>query len=113
MTRRRLVILDTALAHPAPVLNPSGSAATVFPARGGRLFPRPGDTTLVLDAAAASFIVVDGSGKVVRVMAVPRASEANNLMSGIFGQPVIDSGGRLIYRTYPQPTGYSPATFNL
>jgi hypothetical protein len=113
MTRRRLVLLDSGLAHPIPVLNASGAAATVFPARGGLLFPRPGDTTLVLDAAAASFVVVDGAGKVVRVMAMPRASEANNLMSGLFGQPVIDSAGRLIYRTYPQPKGYSPATFNL
>lgn len=113
MTRRRLVILDSALAHPVAVLNPSGAAATVYPARGGLLFPRPGDTTLVLDAAGASFVVVDGAGKVVRVMAVPRASESNNLMSTTFGQPAIDSAGRLIYRTYPQPTGYSPATFNL
>jgi hypothetical protein len=113
LTRRRLVILDSTLAHPEVVLSPSGAAATVFPARGGTLFPLPGDTTLVLDAAGASFVVVNAAGKVVRVESVPRASDATTLMNPNLGQAVLDSAGRLIYRVQPFPTGYSRASGNL
>ena len=113
LTRRRLVILDSMLAHPQPVLTPGGAASTVFPARGGTLFSLPGDTTLVLDAAGASFVVVSGDGNVVRVEAVPRASDANVLMNALLGQPVLDSTGRLIYRVQPFPTGFSRASGNL
>ena len=85
----------------------------VFPARGGVLFPLPGDTTLVLDAAGASFVVVNAAGKVTRVEAVPRASDASSLMNPQFGQPVIDSAGRLIYRTFAFPIGFSRASGNI
>src|SRR3954466_8099812 len=63
LTRRRLIILDSTLAHPEVILTPTGAAASTYPSRGGTLFPIPGDTTLVLDAAGVSFVVLDPRGK--------------------------------------------------
>src|SRR3954466_3867213 len=98
LTRSRLVILDSMLSHAEAVLNPSGPAASTYPARGGTLLAVTGDTTLVLDAAGVSFIVLDKSGKVVRVESVPRASDVSWMSSTSYGVPTIDSLGRLIYR---------------
>src|SRR4051812_40007248 len=39
MTRRRLVMFDSLFTKGQPVLNPSGAAATQYPARGGMLMP--------------------------------------------------------------------------
>src|SRR4051794_22335977 len=44
LVRRRLVLLDSALASPVPVLIPNGNATNTFPARGGLLLGLPGDT---------------------------------------------------------------------
>ena len=110
MTRRRLVLLDTALAHPEVVLTPSGAVATTYPARGGTLFALPGDTTLVLDAAGASFMVIDRAGKVVKVESVPRVTDVFYMSNAAYGQPGIDSLGRLIYRIQAFASGYNQRT---
>ncbi|HET9426056.1 MAG TPA: hypothetical protein VFO55_11845 [Gemmatimonadaceae bacterium] len=112
MTRRRLVAFDSMLAKSQPVLNPSGPAASQFPARGGLLLAMPGDTTLVFDAASASFVVLDGAGQVARVISVPRASDAFIMSSPQNGIPVIDNRMRMIYRTRMRPQGFSRATGN-
>jgi hypothetical protein len=112
MARRRLVMFDSMFGKAQPVLNPSGAAALQFPAKGGMLLPLPGDTTLVFDAAGYSFVVLDGAGKVARVMSLPRASDAWVLASTDNGIPVIDARMRMIYRTRLRPTGFSRATGN-
>src|SRR5207237_1782537 len=70
----------------------------------------PGDTTLVLDAAGASFMIIDRAGKVVKVESVPRVTDVFYMSTGVYGQPGIDSLGRLIYRVQAFPTGYNPRT---
>lgn len=112
MARRRLVAFDSMLSKGQPVLNPSGAAALQYPARGGLLLALPGDTTLVFDAAGFSFVVLDAAGKVVRVMSMPRASDAWIMSSPQNGLPVIDARMRMIYRSRLRPTGFSRATGN-
>lgn len=107
---RRLVVYDSMLGKPQPVLNPSGAAATQFPARGGTLLAIPGDTTLVFDAASASFVVLDPQNQITRVIAMPRAWDAWVMTSPQTGLPIIDDKMRMIYRTRIPPTGYSRAT---
>jgi hypothetical protein len=46
-------------------------------------------------------LVVDPSGKVARVISVPRAQDANMLASPI-GNPVLAPNGKLVYRAQPQ-----------
>jgi hypothetical protein len=110
MTRRRLMIYDSALARPTGVLNPTGSAASTYPAQGGMLIALGGDSTLVFDAAGSSFMQLDPHGNVTRVMAVPRPSDGFVLRNMSAGIPVIDSRMRLIYRTRMPFTGFSRAT---
>lgn len=115
--RRRLVLLDSMLAQPQVSLAGSNAPATAFPARGGTLFPWRGDTTLLLDAAGASFTMLDSRGVVARVISVPRASDAGILSSSGtitsgYGMPMLDSTGtHLVYRTYANPTSYNTRTF--
>jgi hypothetical protein len=116
-TRRRLVLLDTALAQPVVVLSAGTNPATAFPARGGTLFGIHGDPTLVLDAAGASFTVIDAKGSVARVISVPRASDVGlmspngTLTVTPYGPPGVDTLGHMVYRTYVNPTGYNQRTF--
>lgn len=112
MTARRLLIFDSTLAKGQPVLNPGGAAALQYPARGGLLLALGGDTTLVQDAAGASFIQLDPAGRVTRVMAFPRAQDAYVISSFSGGTPLIDANMRMIYRTRMPPTGFSRATGN-
>jgi hypothetical protein len=109
-TARRLVMYDSMLAKAQPLLNPTGAAATQFPPRGGTMLPLPGDTTLVFDAASASFIVLEPQGQISRVIAMPRAWDAWVMTSPQTGLPVIDKQMRMIYRTRIPATGYSRAT---
>jgi hypothetical protein len=112
MTRRRLVIIDSMLSHAENILNPSGAAASTYPSRGGQLFAIRGDTTLVLDAAGVSFVVLDKTGKVIRVESVPRASDVGWLASPAFSGQTIDDLGRLIYRINPKMIGFSQGAGN-
>jgi len=47
--------------------------------------------------------VLDGAGKVARVMSVPKAQDATFLIGGPFGNPGLDASGRLVYRTMLRP----------
>src|SRR4051812_13046776 len=112
MTRRRLVMVDSILSHAENVLNPSGAAASTYPARGGQLFALPGDTTLVLDVAGVSFVVLDKTGKVIRVESVPRTSDVGAIASTSFNGQMVDDLGRLIYRVSPKMIGFSQGAGN-
>lgn len=112
MARRRLVMFDSSLARSQPVLSPTGAAALTYPVRGGLLIPLPADTTLVVDAAGYSFVVIDGAGKVARAMSVPRASDVFYFSSDANGVPRVDPQMRLIYRSRMPPKGFSMATGN-
>lgn len=58
--------------------------------------------------------VIDESGKITRVMAIPRPGDADWLITGPFGVPGVDARGRIVYRgsalvgpgrSVPDPTG--------
>ena len=60
-----------------------------------------GDTTLALDATARSMIVLDGQGKTVRTIAIPKQQDFPGLV-GYIRTPWIDPKGRLVYQGTPQ-----------
>jgi hypothetical protein len=63
-----------------------------------------GDTTLVADFNASSFLVVDQFGKVVRTIAAPKAGDMSYLSSSGGRTAYVDPAGRLVYRgVFPAP----------
>lgn len=102
--RRRVVMLDASLANPTVVVDSASGAANSYGPRTGGLIAYRGDSTLFVDAASLSMLVVDPAGAVARVMSVPRSDDASALASGISGTPGFDAQGRLVYRAFPRFT---------
>jgi hypothetical protein len=96
---RRLLLLDSTLKRVAVVAD-SSSGANGYGARPGGLIPYRGDSTLFVDPAALSMLVIDPAGRIVRVMAAPRPDDVNFLTGGPWGNPGFDARGRLVYRPF-------------
>jgi len=101
--RQRVYVFDSTLKN-FRIIADSGVGAGQIPIRTTGLIPYAGDTTLLPDFAANALLVLDATGKNVRSMAPPHASDL--MFLGIpagFGRPGLDPKGRLIYRTMVQP----------
>ncbi|HUX32570.1 MAG TPA: hypothetical protein VMV51_01755, partial [Gemmatimonadaceae bacterium] len=94
----RVLLLDSTLAHATPVADSTASTANAYGDMPGGLISYRGDSTLFIDPASLSMLVLDDAGKVARVMAVPRPNEAIFLIGGPFGTSGFDPAGRLVYR---------------
>lgn len=99
---RRVLLFDSALKTFTVVADTTSATANAYGSRAGGLIAYHGDTTLFVDPASLSMLVVDPNGKIARVMSAPRANDANFLVGGPFGTPGFDPQGRLIYRAPPR-----------
>jgi hypothetical protein len=99
--QRRVVLLDSALGTATVIADTTAATGNAYGGRIGGLIPYRGDSTLFVDAASLSMLVIDPDGKVGRTMSVPRAQDANALVSAAFGTPGFDARGRLVYRAMP------------
>lgn len=111
--RRRVVLMDSSLRVIAVVADSTSSTANAYGVRPGGLLAYRGDSTLFIDPASLSMLVIDGVGKVVRVMAAPRPNDVQFLVGGPFGNPGFDSQGRLIYRSFGRPNFTRDASGNV
>ena len=105
--RRQLTLLDPSLGSPTLVADSTSGGANSYGVRPGGLIAY-GDSTLFVDPAGLSMFVIDPAGKIARVASVPRSQDANNIGTNAFGNPTVDSRGRLVYRgsfarIMPQP----------
>lgn len=99
--RRRVILLDSSLKIVRVVADSTSGTANAYGPRPGGLIAYRGDSTLFVDAASLSMLVIDGQGNITRVMSVPRPQEVNSLTSISFGSPALDAQGRLVYRAFP------------
>ncbi|MDP1862057.1 MAG: hypothetical protein Q8K82_25620 [Gemmatimonadaceae bacterium] len=113
VTRRQLHYLDSAY-HVWVVIADATAAPGGYNNRFSGLIAYRGDSSLFIDPRALSMAIIDESGLVARVMAIPRPGDADWLITGPFGVPGVDAHGRLVYRggalvrpgrTVPNPTG--------
>ncbi len=98
---RKVVLFDANLASFTVVADTTSATANAYSSRAGGLIPYRGDSTLFVDPASLSMLVIDGQGQVTRVMSVPRPQDANALVGGPNGTPAFDAQGRLVYRANP------------
>jgi hypothetical protein len=108
---RRVLMLDSMLKLVSVVADTTSATQKAYGVNGGGLLAYRGDSTLFVDPASYSMLVIDPDGKVIRVIAAPRPQDAAALMGGARGGNAgFDAHGRLVYsnhinivRTVPQP----------
>jgi len=99
---RRVLLFDATLKTFTVVADTTSATGMAYGPRPGGLIAFHGDSTLFVDPASLSMLVIDGNGKIARVMSAPRANDAAFLVGGPFGTPGFDPQGRIIYRAPPQ-----------
>src|SRR5438552_1725215 len=105
---RRIVMFDSTLSTPAVIADTTSATAGAYGIRPGGLIAYRGDSTLFVDPASLSMLVIDPNGKIARVIAAPRAQDVGFLVGGPFGNPGFDPMGRLVYRAPPNFAAMRP-----
>src|SRR6266581_3665552 len=95
---RRVVMFDSALSLVAVVADTTSATANAYGVQPGGLIAYKGDSTLFVDPASLSMLLIDPNGKIARVMSAPRAQDVGFLVGGPFGNPGFDPSGKLVYR---------------
>lgn len=95
--RRTVLLLDSTLAVTKVVADTIG-APIPYGQRPLGLMPYQGDSTLLIDPATLSMLVVNSNGEQVRVMTSPRPTDLNFLANANLGSHAFDTQGRLVYR---------------
>jgi hypothetical protein len=98
---RRVVMFDSSLATSTLIADTTSATASAYGVRPGGLIAYRGDSTLFIDPASLSMLLIDPNGKIARVMSAPRAGDVGFLVGGPFGNPGFDPQGRLVYRAPP------------
>lgn len=98
---RRLVLLDGMLATSAVVADSTPATANAYSSRVGALIAFKGDSSLFIDPQSQSMLVIDGGGKVAKVMALPRGRDGG-MLGNALGAASYDGHGRLVFRGMPQ-----------
>ena len=98
MPKRRVLLFDPSLGAFTVVADSTSATANAYSGRVGGLIAYKGDSTIFIDPTSLSMLVIDGSGKVGRVLSVPRSQDAMMLT---VGNVALDGAGRLVYRAPP------------
>jgi hypothetical protein len=106
---RRVLMFDSALATVTVIADTTSATANAYGTRPGGLIAYRGDSTLFIDPASLSMLLIDPAGKIARVMSAPRAQDVGFLIGGPFGTPGFDPQGRLVYRAPPDFRAFAGA----
>src|SRR5262245_22846874 len=85
VVNRRLLLFDTSLTKFTVVADSTPATANAYSGRSGGLIAYKADSTLFVDAASMSMLVIDPAGKVQRVMSVPRSKRSEERRVGKVG----------------------------
>lgn len=103
---RRVVMFDPTLATATVVADTTSATASAYGTRPGGLIAYRGDSTLFVDPASLSMLVIDPGGKITRVISAP--PDVGFLIGGPFGNPGFDPQGKLVYRAPPNFAAFRP-----
>ena len=102
--RRRLVLMDTTLKTVVVVLDSLTEVENSYGTRPSAIIPYRADSTLFIDPASYAMLVIDPTGKVVRVRSVPRVEDVGRFGGGeLGGRSGTDARGRIVYRVPARP----------
>jgi len=101
VSSRRVLLVDSTFASISIVADSTSTTANAYGPRSGSLIAFRGDSTLFVDAASLSMLVIDPQGKIGRVMSVPRSQDAMMLAAAGVGVGAFYSNNHLVYRGLP------------
>jgi hypothetical protein len=93
--RRRLLMLDPTLTKATVVIDSTAGTSNSYGPRATPLISYLGDSSLFVDAASSSLLVIDPKGAVSRVMSAPKPGDLQFLGNS---PAYVDNKGRLLYR---------------
>jgi hypothetical protein len=97
--RRQLLLLDSAMKVVKVVADTTSATQKAYGTTVGGLLPYRGDSSLFVDPASYSMLVIDPDGNVARVIAAPSPEDVSSLLGGPRGGDAgFDARGRLVYR---------------
>ena len=102
-SRRLLLMLDTSLDAVGIVADSAAGASNAYGTSMAGLIAFPGDSSLFILPRVPSMYMIDPSGKIARVMSVPRPQDVFSITSASTGVPGIDAKGRWVYRGTTPP----------
>ena len=108
VSHRQLLLLDADFVKRATIADTMPANGNLYGARLCGLVPFHGDSTLFIDPASLSMVVIDARGSVARTMAVPSVDDVTLMIGGPFGTPGVDTRGRIVYRGYGKYGGGFP-----
>ncbi len=107
---RRLILFDSLLRHGTVIADSKGATGVRYPSPLGGLIAYRGDSSLFADPYTSKLFLLDGAGKVVRMLEPLQANQMISLMPGPFGAPGVDAEGRLVFRaSITPPSDHSPS----
>jgi hypothetical protein len=109
LSRRRVLLFDSTLGSFDVIADATSATGNAYSSQAGGLIRYLGDSSLFVDPSSLTMTVISGTGKVVRVIAVPNARDVNRLIGGSNGTPGIDGDGRLVYLGAPKSVPGAPA----
>ena len=98
---RKLLLYDAGLGTSVLVADTTSATASAYAGQSGGLIPFRADSSIFVDPSSMSMLIVDGSGKIARVMSVPRTQDAVMLAGPLSTSVGFDPSGKLIYRGSP------------
>ena len=93
----KVVLFDSTLSSYSIVADTTSGTRKAYGNQIGSLIPYVADSTLFLDVASLSFVVISPEGKIIRVMAVPQTQDIISMALPSSGA-AFDAQGRLVYR---------------
>jgi hypothetical protein len=97
--KRQVLLLDPSMKVIRIVADTTSKTQHAYGTVDGGLVPYHGDSTLFVDPASYSMLVIDAAGDVVRVIAAPRPAEVSALLGPPRGGNAgFDANGDLVYR---------------
>ncbi len=93
--RRQVLKLSPSLATEAVIIDSTPGTSSSYGARPIPLIRYLGDSSLFVDQASSSLLVIDPSGRITRAMAAPNPSDLRMLVSA---PAYVDPQGRMVYR---------------
>lgn len=98
MAARRVLKFDPTLSKFTVIADSTSATGNAYGGRVGSLIPYKGDSSIFADPFSVSMLIIDPTGKVARVVAIPRAEDAPAIGSPL-GGVAFDGSSHLIYRT--------------
>ncbi|MFI5239437.1 MAG: hypothetical protein ACHQQP_06470, partial [Gemmatimonadales bacterium] len=95
----QVLLLDSTMKVIRVVADTTEATQKAYGTVDGGLVPYRGDSTLFVDPASYSMLVIDPAGNINRVIAAPRPAEVSALLGGTRGGDAgFDANGLLVYR---------------